>query len=128
MKSQLFLNQLNNPKVVSETLNAIISNDENKISEMQEIHDQEWNWKVYSKLKFALDEVELIKKQQSNKLQQEIENAKRLKELEKKTVSQEKVISELRRVVETYGRLRTQDQEKIDELEQLQAKNFDDFE
>ena len=117
LKSQHFVSQLNNPKVVLETINSIISNDDSNISELQEIHDKEWDWKVYSKLKFALEEVDLIKKQQSNKLQQELENAKRLKELEKKVAAQEKIISDLRKVNESYGRLRAYDQEKIKELE-----------
>ena len=98
LKSQHFVSQLNNPKVVLETINSIISNDDSNILELQEIHDKEWDWKVYSKLKFALEEVDLIKKQQSNKLQQELENAKRLKELEKKVAAQEKIISDLRKV------------------------------
>ena len=65
------------------------------------------------KLKFGLQEMEFYKKQQDGKIIHDAETLKKMKDLEKKSMAQEKTIGELRKVIGTFSKMRDSDKEKL---------------
>ena len=123
VKSQLILNQLTNPTNMTETCEALIEGKyDGKLAELEQIHDvydAKCKCQVFEKLKYAINEIDFIKTQYANRLQENAENQKKVKNLEKKCEAQEKVISELRWVVHLQNEYREIDQAKIYQLEKI---------